>query len=341
MRSVKLGSQGLEVSRIGLGCMGMSQSYGDLPPFEQCRDTLLRAVELGITLFDTADIYGAAAALYGQPGPGFGHNERLLAKILEPHYGRVTIATRFGACLNEEGKIAIDGRPQYVRKACEASLARLGTDRLDLYIYTRLDPTVPIEETVGALGDLVKAGKVGYIGLSEMSGDTLRRAHAVHPITALESEYSLWARQHETGSIAACRELGVGFLAFSPLGRAMLTGALNDNRHFVPTDFRTVLPKFQGDNFERNRRLVAQLAAMANARGVRPSQLALAWILAQADFIVPIPGTKRIAFLEENICSLDIRLTPAETADLSGLFDPAAISGEALSNQHGGKFIDR
>jgi aryl-alcohol dehydrogenase-like predicted oxidoreductase len=341
MRNVKLGSQGLEVSRIGLGCMGMSQSYGTLPPFEQCRDTLLRAVELGITLFDTADIYGASAALYGQPGPGFGHNETLLARVLKPFYDRIKISTRFGAYVNSAGKIALNGRPEYVRTACEASLKRLGMDGLDLYLYTRLDPTVPIEETIGAMRDLVKAGKVRFLGISEMSGDTLRRAHAVHPITVLESEYSLWARHHEGGSLAVCRELGVSFLAFSPLGRAMLTGAINDNQQFVATDFRTVLPKFQGDNFEKNRQLVARLETFAKERGVKAGQLALAWILAQGDFIVPIPGTKRIPFLEENVKSLEITLSRAEIDDLKALFDPAAIAGELFSAQHGGTFIDR
>ena len=304
MRNVSLG--GLEVSCIGLGCMGMSQSYGkaDLPESER---TLLRALELGVTFLDTANVYGA------------GHNETLVGRVLKVRRNEFKLATKFGITITPDGRRGVDGSPAQVATRCDESLQRLQTDVIDLYYLHRLDPNVPIEDTVGAMADLVRAGKVRYLGLSEVSAATLRRAHAVHPIAAVQSEYSLWTRDPEAHVLPACRELGIGFVPFSPLGRAMLTGRLSadviDER-----DMRKDMPRFQAENFAANARLVDALGARAKQKGATPGQLALAWLLAQPGAIAPIPGTKRVTYLEENLAAAAIALSAQELTELDELF---------------------
>ena len=283
MKTRKLGSQGLVVTELGLGCMGMSQFYGPRDDAESTA-TLERAIELGVDFFDTADIYGT------------GHNEELVGKVLRKHRNRVIIATKFGNQVLPDGTRAINGRPEYVRSACDASLKRLGVDHVDLYYQHRVDKNVPIEETVGAMADLVRQGKVRYLGLSEASAKTIRRAHAVHPISALQSEYSLWTRDYEDEVIPTLRELGIGFVPFSPLGRGLLSGALSELR--ADDMRRKISPRFEGGNLDQNLRVVARLKEIAQEKGITPSQLALAWVLAQGDDIVPIPGTKRRKYLE-------------------------------------------
>jgi aryl-alcohol dehydrogenase-like predicted oxidoreductase len=311
-----LGTQGLSVSALGLGCMGMSDFYGHRDDLESTA-TLHHAVELGVTFFDTADMYGPYA------------NEVLVGKALAAVRNRVVIATKFGIVRDPQGPTVrgVCGRPDYVRKACEGSLERLGVATIDLYYQHRVDPAVPIEDTVGAMADLVQAGKVRFLGLSEVSPATLRRACAVHPISAVQSEYSLWTRDPEAGLLPTCRELGVGFVPYSPLGRGFLTGQIRRFEDFEAGDYRRHSPRFQGENFQKNLDLVARLQDMAEARGCTPAQLALAWVLAQGGDLAPIPGTKNRNRLDENLGALDQVLCPGEIQELSGLFPPGAASG--------------
>ena len=311
-----LGTQGLSVSALGLGCMGMSDFYGHRDDAESTA-TLQHAVDRGITFYDTADMYGPFL------------NEILVGKALAGVRNRVVIATKFGIMRDPENPSVrgVCGRPDYVRSACEASLKRLGVDVIDLYYQHRVDPEVPTEETVGAMADLVKAGKVRFLGLSEVSPSTLRRAFKVHPISAVQSEYSLWTRDPEDGLLQTCRELGVGFVPYSPLGRGFLTGQIRQFEDFEPGDCRRNSPRFQGENFQKNLDLVARLQDMAEARGCTPSQLALAWVLGQGNDLAPIPGTKRRDRLDENLGALEQVLCPGELQELSGLFPPGAAAG--------------
>jgi aryl-alcohol dehydrogenase-like predicted oxidoreductase len=297
MKQRTLGSRGLVVSELGLGCMGMSEFYGQADDSESLR-VLDRALELGVTFWDTADMYGPFT------------NERLVGKALKGRRDRVQLATKFGIMRGENGeRLGIEGSPEYVRRACDASLQRLGVDHLDLYYQHRVDTKVPIEETVGAMAELVKAGKVRHLGLSEAAPDTIRRAHAVHPIAALQTEYSLWSRDPEDGLLATTRELGIGFVAYSPLGRGFLTGAIQKPEDLAPDDFRRHNPRFQGENFARNLQVVERVRRIAREKGATPGQIALAWLLAQGPDIVPIPGTKRVTYLEENAQAAAIALT--------------------------------
>lgn len=314
MKTATLGD--LEVSAIGLGCMGMSQAYGEADPAEAER-TLHRALDLGVTFLDTANAYG------------LGHNESLIGRVLGQRRHEFVLATKFGIVVDADGKRSIDGRPEQVAARCDESLARLQTDVIDLYYLHRLDPDVPIEDTVGAMAELVTAGKIRYLGLSEVSARTLRRACAVHPITAVQSEYSLWTRDPETHVLPACRELGVGFVPFSPLGRAMLTGTIDGESAIAGKgDMRPRMPRFQGDNLQQNLTLVDALAGLAEAHDCTPGQLALAWLLAQGDDIAPIPGTKRVRYLEENAAAEAINLSDAEMGQLEELFSPDNVAGE-------------
>ena len=314
MQTRKLGE--LTVSAQGLGCMGMSDFYGGRDAAEAVA-TLERAVELGITLFDTADMYGG------------GENEKLVGRVLRRHRDRVIIATKFGNMRNPDGTFrGVNGKPEYVRDACNASLARLGVDTIDLLYQHRVDPDTPIEDTVGAMADLVRAGKVRYLGLSEAAPATLRRAHAVHPITALQTEYSLWSRDPEADILPAVRELGIGFVAYSPLGRGFLTGRIASIDDLEADDYRRGSPRFQGENFARNLRLVDAIRELAAHKGCTASQLALAWVLAQGDDIVPIPGTKRRAFLDENVGALDVVLSGDDLAAIDAVLPFGAAAGD-------------
>ncbi|MEO7083087.1 MAG: aldo/keto reductase [Gemmatimonadaceae bacterium] len=330
MKTVKLGSQGAVVSRMGLGCMGMSEFYGDRND-EESAATILRALDLGVTFLDTADVYGS------------GDNELLVGKTIRGRRDDVFLATKFGNVRGRENpmQLSINGRPEYVRSACDASLARLGVDHIDLYYQHRVDPDTPIEDTVGAMAELVKAGKVKYLGLSEASPATLRRAHAVHPITALQTEYSLWERHVEHDILPTVRELGIGFVAYSPLGRGFLTGTMKRDATPPETDMRKKrYPRFADENFEKNEGLVARVRAIAERRGVTAGQLALAWVMAQGNDVVPIPGTKRRRFLEENAGAADISLTSAEVAELEAAVPENEIAGARYA-PGGMKHIDR
>ena len=316
MEQRHLGGQGLVVSAMGLGCMGMSEFYGLRDDAESLR-TIHRALELGITFLDTADVYGPYT------------NEQLVGRAIRDRRDQVVLATKFGNVRGPDGSWAgINGRPEYVRQACDASLSRLGVDHIDLYYQHRVDPNVPIEETVGAMADLVRAGKVRYLGLSEAGAATVRRAHAVHPITALQTEYSLWSRDPEDEIIPTCRELEIGFVAYSPLGRGFLSGQIRRLEDLAPDDWRRNNPRFQGDNFAKNIALVTRIEQLARAKGCTPSQLALAWVLAQGEDIVPIPGTKRVRYLEENAAAADVRLTAAELAAIDAASPKNVAAGE-------------
>ncbi len=311
----KLGSQGLEVSALGLGCMGMSDFYGDRDEAESVATTNL-ALDRGVTFLDTADMYGVGA------------NEELVGRVVRERREWVVVATKFGNVRGADGSFkGVNGRPDYVRAACDASLRRTGLDVIDLYYQHRVDPQVPIEETVGAMAELVTAGKVKYLGLSEAAPETIRRAHATHPITALQTEYSLWSRDVEEKILPTCRELGIGFVPYSPLGRGFLTGQFRTPDDLPEGDSRRNHPRFQGEAFERNLDLVAAIAAMAADKGCTPAQLALAWVLAQGEGIVPIPGTKRRRYLEDNLGALDVKLSDADLARIDGVLPPGAASG--------------
>jgi aryl-alcohol dehydrogenase-like predicted oxidoreductase len=316
--------QDLTVGAIGLGCMGMSEFYGTTDD-AQSTATIERAVELGVTLFDTADMYGPFT------------NEVLVGTALRPFRDRVVVATKFGneRDPSDPAKRAINGRPEYVRSACDASLRRLGVDVIDLYYQHRVDPTVPIEETVGAMAGLVAAGKVRYLGLSEAAAGTIRRAHAVHPITAVQSEYSLWTRDLDQDVLPTLRELGIGLVAYSPLGRGFLTGAVSSPDDFEPGDVRRSAhqPRFAESNLAANRRLVTALEAIAAEKGCTTGQLALAWVLAQGDDIVPIPGTKRRGFLEQNVAAGDVRLSADDLTRIRDAFPADAVVGTRYSEQ--------
>ncbi|MDO7876380.1 aldo/keto reductase [Hymenobacter sp. ASUV-10] len=316
MTSRTLGRSGLRVSALGLGCMGMSDFYGPTDDAESLR-TLHRALELGVYFFDTADMYGPFK------------NEELLGKAFKGQRADVILATKFGIVRdpNDPTKRGINGRPEYVRASCEASLRRLGTDYIDLYYQHRVDPNTPIEETVGAMSRLVEEGKVRFLGLSEAAPATLRRAVATHPIAALQTEYSLWSREPEDEILPTCRELGVGFVPYSPLGRGFLTGQIQKFDDLAPDDYRRHSPRFEGENFQKNLDLVARINKMAAQKECTPGQLALAWVLAQGDDVVPIPGTKRVKYLEENVEALFVQLSLEELAELDEIAPKGAAAG--------------
>jgi len=315
MEKRKLGGQGLEVSALGLGCMGMSFAYGGRDESESIA-TIHRALELGVTFFDTAKIYGPC------------ENEILVGKALAGKRDRVVIATKFGfKTVDGKQRPGVDSRPEHVKEVCDASLKRLNTDRIDLFYQHRVDPNVPIEDTVGAMADLVKAGKVRFLGLSEASAKTVRRAHAAHPISALQSEYSLWERNVENEILPACRELGIGFVPYSPLGRGFLTGTAKRAEDYPRDDFRSRQPRFQGENFDRNMKIVEAVRAIAAEKGAKSGQIALAWLLAQGPDIVPIPGTKRRSYLEENVAAADLQLSQTDLERLEAAAPRGAASG--------------
>lgn len=310
--------QGLEVSAVGLGCMGMSQSYGPNPGDRDDMIGVIRyAVEsAGVTFFDTAEVYGPYV------------NEELVGEALAPLRDQVVIATKFGWNIQDGKMTGTNSRPEQIRRVADESLQRLGIDVIDLFYQHRVDPDVPIEDVAGAVAELVKAGKVRHFGLSEAGADTIRRAHAVHPVTAVQSEYSLWTRDPEPEVLPACAELGIGFVPFSPLGRGFLTGQIKSEADFPEDDMRRGLPRFQGENFQRNLDLVAQVQSLASDKGVTPGQLALAWLLAQGNDVAPIPGTKRRAYLAENLGAVDVSLSADELAALDEAFPPDAVAGQ-------------
>jgi aryl-alcohol dehydrogenase-like predicted oxidoreductase len=316
-----LGTTGLTVSMQGLGCMGMSQSYGSADP-DEARATIDRALELGVTFLDTADVYGD------------GHNETFVGQAIAGRRDQVVLATKFSMSRDDGGKMRLDGRPENVRARIDASLARLGTDYVDLYYQHRVDHKVPIEDTVGAMGELVTAGKVRYIGLSEASAQTLERAVAVHPIAALQSEWSLWTRDLEVEVVGTARRLGVGLVPFSPLGRGFLTGAIKSPADFGDDDFRKNNPRFVGENFARNLELVDEVRRLALDKGCTPGQLALAWVLAQGEDVVPIPGTKRRSYLEENVGACDVTLDDDDLRRLEEIAPPGAAAGDRYDYAH-------
>lgn len=310
-----LGRQGLVVSALGLGCMGMSDFYG---PSEEATNlaVLHHALDIGVNFLDTADMYGV------------GENEKLLAKVLRERRGEIVLATKFGNVRGPDGAfLGVNGRPEYVAAACDASLQRLGVDCIDLYYQHRVDRTVPIEETVGAMARLVEAGKVRHLGLSEAAPATIRRAAAVHPIAALQTEYSLWTRDVEAEILPTCRELGIGFVPYSPLGRGFLSGEIKSIDDLAADDYRRSNPRFQGENFQKNLDLVAAVQAIAADRGVTAAQLALAWVLAQGEHLVPIPGTRRAKTLEENVAAADLALTADDLARIEAAFPRGAAQG--------------
>ncbi|QRK13045.1 aldo/keto reductase [Archangium violaceum] len=315
MEQRALGKQGLKVSAQGLGCMGMSEFYGSGDEKESI-SVIHRALELGVNFLDTADMYGPFT------------NEKLVGKAIAGRRDEVVLATKFGNVRGEDGSfLGISGKPDYVRKACDASLMRLGVDHIDLYYQHRVDPSVPIEDTVGAMAELVKQGKVRYLGLSEAAPDTIRRAHAVHPISALQTEYSLWSREPEDELLPTVRELGIGFVAYSPLGRGFLTGRYRRPEDFAPNDYRRNSPRFQGDNFTKNLQLVEKINELSARKRVKASQLAIAWVMARGEDIVPIPGTKQVKYLEENLAAATIRLSPEELRELDAIAPKGVAAG--------------
>ena len=331
---VRLGHSQLTVRPVGLGCMGMSQFYGAADDNESI-NTLREAIDLGVNFLDTSDIYGAADIELGASIRGFGHNEQLIGQAIAGRRDEVVLATKFAAKLNgDHTAVVIDGCPEYVQSACEASLRRLGLEVIDLYYYHRLDPSVPIEDTIGAMAELVIAGKVRALGLSEVSPELIRRAHAVHPISALQSEYSLWERRVEAGITATCRELGITLVPYSPLGRSALTGTLTPETTFIPGDFRVTNPRFSAANLATNLQPVEALKALAREKHCRPGQLALAWLLAQPLDVVPIPGTRRAEYVRENLAATGIAISADEVAYLADVFSPSRIVGERYAPTH-------
>lgn len=314
MRQRRLGSVGPVVSEIGLGCMGMSEFYGPTDEAEGIA-TIHRALELGVNFLDTADVYGPHT------------NEVLVGKAIAGRRDEVVLATKFGIVRTKTERLGVRGDRDYIRAACDASLERLGVDHIDLYYQHRVDPNTPIEETVAAMAELIAEGKIRHIGLSEASSDTIRRGHAVHPITAVQSEWSLWSRDIEDRVVPTLRELGIGIVAYSPLGRGFLTGQIRSLDDLAPDDFRRFTPRFQGDNFDRNLELAERVRELASQKGCTPAQLALAWVLAQSEDIVPIPGTKRRRYLEDNVGAADVALTGSELASLEEVFPRDAAAG--------------
>ncbi len=317
MKTRKLGNQGLTVSELGLGCMGMSIAYGSGDEADSIA-TINKALDLGVTFLDTAEMYG--------------QNEELVGKAISSHRDEVILATKFGIKYDPAtNTLVMDAKPETVKQSCDRSLQRLGVDYIDLYYLHRVDPQVPIEDTVSAMAELVKQGKVRYLGLSEAAPDTIRRAHKVHPISALQSEYSLWSRDPEGSILPTLRELGIGFVPYSPLGRGFLSGKITSPDDLAPDDFRRTQPRFTGDNFYQNLKLVERIKEIAQNKGVTPGQLALAWLLAQGEDIVPIPGTKRQTYLEENVGAVDIVLTPEEMAQIDAVSPENAVAGDRYS----------
>jgi aryl-alcohol dehydrogenase-like predicted oxidoreductase len=315
-----LGSQGLTVSALGLGCMGMSEFYGGRDE-EESIATLHHALDLGVNFLDTADMYGPFT------------NEKLVGKAIQDRREQVVLATKFGNVRSEDGGwLGVSGKPEYVHQCCDDSLQRLGVEVIDLYYQHRVDPTVPIEDTIGAMAELVEQGKVRYLGMSEAAADTIRRAHKVHPITALQTEYSLWSRDPEDEILPTVRELGIGFVAYSPLGRGFLSGAITRPADLAADDYRLRSPRFQGENFDKNLQLVEQVKAIAATKGVTSSQLALAWLLAQGQDIVPIPGTKRRIYLEENVAATEIQLTPDELQQIEAVAPKGLAAGDRYAD---------
>lgn len=324
MQYRRLGKSSLVVSAIGLGCMGMSQSYGT-PNDQESTATIHHAIDRGITMLDTADMYGG------------GTNEELVGRAIAKRRNEVIVATKFGNMRQPDGRfLGVNGKPEYVQQACEASLERLKISTIDLFYLHRVDTSVPIEDTVGAMARLIEQGKVRYLGLSEAGAKTIRRAHATYPITALQSEYSIWTRDPEGEILATCRELGIGFVPYSPLGRGILTGQVK-SADFGPKDFRRISPRFQGENFNENLKLVQRIEKIAAEKKCTPAQLALAWVLAQGDDIVPIPGTKRRTYLDQNLGALDVKLTPADLTRI----DELAPRGAAIGARYPEEYMNR